>query len=142
MARRYVRDSRGRFASGGGSGSRMRASAGRTVKGGGEKTSGRTWVTKGMEYRAGTRVRVSQHKAFEPYHKNLGKLEYARKKERKLIKSGADPSAIAAQRQKVKSLDTATALARKETFRQVQVSRRRYRNEMGLVKQRRYARPR
>lgn len=139
MAQR--RDSKGRFAGSGGGGVRS-IKSNRTVKGGGEKTGGRTMTTRNMEYRAGNRVRVSEHKAFEPYHKSLGKLEYARKKERKLIKSGADPSAIAAQRQKVKSLDAATGAARKETFRQATVGRRRYRNEMGLVRQRRYAKPR
>ena len=141
MARNQKRDSRGRFASMGG-GSVRSIKSDRTIKGGGEKTGGRTRTTRDMEYRSGNRLRVSEHKAFEPYHKSLGKLEYARKKERKLVKSGADPSVIAAQRQKVKSLDAATGLARKETFRQAKVGRRRHRNEMGLVQQRRYIKPR
>jgi len=134
------RDSKGRFASGGGGIRSIKSN--RTVKGGGESKRGSTVASRNAQTRAGERLRVSENKAFKPYHSSLGKLERARRNERKLSKAGADQSAKAAAAQKTAGLNFSTALGRQRALSESRVGRRRYRNEMGLVKQRRYAKPR
>lgn len=141
MARNQKRDSRGRFASMGG-GSVRSIKSDRTIKGGGEKKRGSTVASRNAQTRAGERLRVSEDKAFKLYHSNLAKLERARKSERKLAKTGAGQSAKAAAQQKTEGLNFSTALARQTALRESKTGRRRYRNEMGLVQQRRYAKPR
>lgn len=126
MARRYVRDSIGRFA----------------AKGGGTNKSGSTVASRNAEDRAGTNVLVGNDKAFKPYHAALGKSVYANRKVKKLEKAGADKSVIAKAKKDAAIKEATTAAARRQTFSQVKVNNRRYRNVMGLVKQRRYARPR
>lgn len=126
MARRYVRDKNGRFA----------------AKGGGTKKSGSSVASRNMEDRAGANLRVAEHRTFKPYEAALGKSVYANRKVKKLEKAGADKSVIAKARKDAAAKEAATAAARKQTFAQAKVNRRRYRNVMGLVQQRRYARPR
>ena len=139
MAQR--RDAKGRFAGRGG-GSVHSIKSDRTVKGGGEKKRGSTVASRNAQTRASERLRVSENKAFKPYHSSLGKLERARKSERKLAKASAGQSAKAAAQQKTEGLKFSTALARQTALRESKIGRRRFRNEMGLTQQRRYVKPR
>jgi hypothetical protein len=126
MARRYIRDKNGRFA----------------AKGGGTNKSGRTVASRNAEDRAGSNILVGNNKAFKPYYAALGKSVYANRKVKKLEKAGADKSVIAKAKKDAAIKEATTAAARRQTFSQVKVNNRRYRNAMGLVKERRYARPR
>lgn len=136
------RDSRGRFASTGGGQIRSIKNPGRTVKGGGTRKSGRSTASRDREDRAGSNLLVSNVKAFKPYDAALGKSVYANRKVKKLEKAGADKSVIAKAKKDAATKEATTAAARKQTFSQVKVNNRRYRGAMGLVQQRRYARPR
>ena len=142
MARRYVRDKNGRFASTGGGGVRAIKSTGRTVAGGGEATRGSTRASRNMRLKNEENFMVSQHKAHSPYEKAVGRSSYAHKKVRKLEKSGADPATVAQAKKTAEAKESATRLARQRFLSLSKVSQRRYRVNTALVQQRRYARPR
>jgi hypothetical protein len=142
MARRYIRDKNGRFASTGGGGVRAIKNTGRTVTGGGEATRGSTRASRNMRLKNEENLRVSQHKAHSPYEKAVGRSSYAHKKARKLEKSGADPATVAQAKKTAEAKESATRLARQRFLSLSTVSKRRYRVNTGLVQQRRYARPR
>ena len=139
MAQR--RDRLGRFAGGGGSGSRMKASTGRTVKGGGEKMTGPTRGSSNRRDNINTNLRVDQHKGFDKYHKSLGKLTSSRRRARKLEKSGADPIKIATAKKRVAQQNMESGALRKAAYSSSRKDVRRYRMATGLVSQRRFARP-
>ena len=139
MAQR--RDRLGRFSGGGGGGSRMKASAGRTVKGGGEKVTGRTRGSYSRQLKNNENMLVAGHKAFAPYEKAVGKSSYANKKVKKLRKSGADAATIAKAQKSADMKENTTRLMRQRFTQNATIARRRYGNATGLVAQRRFARP-
>jgi hypothetical protein len=119
----------------------MKASTGRTVKGGGEKVTGPTRKSRNRREDINTNLRVDQHKGFDKYHKSLSRLDSSRRRTRKLEKSGADPAKIAASKKRVEQQNAETNALRKSAYSTSRKTVRRHRNATGLVVQRRFARP-
>ena len=138
MAQR--RDAKGRFAGSGG-GSVRSIKSDRTVKGGGESKRGVTRASRSARYNNEVNFRVSEHKAFAPYDKAVGKSSYANRKARKLEKSGADAATVAKAKKSADVKENTTRLMRQRFISGQRTAQRRYRNTTGLVQQRRYVKP-
>ena len=119
----------------------MKTSTGRTVKGGGEKVTGPTRGSNNRRDDVNTNLRVDQHKGFDKYHKSLGKLTSSRRRARKLEKSGADPTKVAAAKKRVEQQNAEAGTLRKAAYSASRKTLRRHSNATGLVTQRRFARP-
>jgi len=134
------RDSKGRFASGGGGVRSIKSN--RTVKGGGESKRGETRASRSIRLKNEENQRVGEHKAFAPYEKAVGKSSYAHRKARKLEKSGADAATVSKAKKAADVKENTTRLMRQRFLSGSRIATRRYRNTTGLVVQRRYAKPR